>query len=63
MAWWVEIPATVKVFIPDAEDEGSAKFQAEELTQDEICHHLGRPCEGRTIKLRYSMAKAKVRYE
>lgn len=62
MAWWVEIPATVKVFIPDAEDEDSAKSQAEELVNDEICYGLN-PCEGRTIKLRYSMANAKVRYE
>jgi hypothetical protein len=61
MAWKIKIPATIEVEIPNADDEDSAKFQADELAYDTYGYGMQTPSEGKVIKFTYDMKNATVK--
>lgn len=60
MAWKVKIPVTIEVEIPNADDEDSAKFQADEFVADNYGWNDGKPSEGKVAYMTWNMKKATV---
>lgn len=61
MAWKVKIPATITIEIPNADDEDSAKFQADEFIGDHYTWNDGKPEDGKAGWIKYNIEKATVK--